>query len=94
VCGPAILIDRVDLVRRDDGNVVLGYWLDGNHTGHGYATAACEALIEYGRRELDVTAVWAGVTKGNAPSERLLERVGFQRVADMGRYTRFHLSLG
>jgi RimJ/RimL family protein N-acetyltransferase len=89
----AVLIGRVDLVRRDDRNVVLGYWLDGTHTGRGYATAACEALIEYARHGLSVADVWAGVTKGNVPSERLLERLGFDRVADMGKYTRFHLDL-
>jgi RimJ/RimL family protein N-acetyltransferase len=86
-------IGRVDLIPREDGNFVLGYWLDQQHTGHGYATSACEAVIQFGLSELDVTDVWAGVTKGNAASEKLLERLGFERVADMGKYTRFHLVL-
>jgi RimJ/RimL family protein N-acetyltransferase len=89
----ASLIGRVDLVPREDGNVVLGYWLEGKQSGHGYATAACVALIEYGRSELGVTDVWAGVTKGNVASEGVLQRLGFERVADMGNYTRFHLAL-
>ncbi|HJX07440.1 MAG TPA: GNAT family N-acetyltransferase [Actinomycetota bacterium] len=86
------LIGRVDLVRKDAKNFVLGYWLDSGHTGHGYATFACQVLVEQARL-LGGTDAWAGVTKGNLPSERLLTRLGFERVADMGTYTRFHRSL-
>jgi Acetyltransferase (GNAT) domain len=43
------LIGRVDLVRKDAHNFVLGYWLDSGYTGHGYATYACLALIEHAR---------------------------------------------
>ena len=88
------LIGRVDLVPREAGNFVLGFWLDQEHTGHGYATAACTTLIEFGRSVLQATDIWAGVTKGNVPSESVLERLGFERVGDMGSYTRFHRSLG
>jgi RimJ/RimL family protein N-acetyltransferase len=87
------LIGRVDLIPREGGDAVLGYWLDERHTGRGYATETCRALIDFGRRALDLTDVWAGVTKGNEPSERVLERLGFERVADMGSYTRFHRSV-
>ena len=87
------LIGRVDLVGREEGNFVLGYWLDHEHTRHGYATSACHALIEYGRSDLNATDIWAGVTKGNIASEKLLERLGFERVADMGTYNRFHLAV-
>lgn len=87
------LIGRVDLVPREAGNFVLGFWLDQEHTGHGYATAACAALIEFGRSVLGATDIWAGVTKGNEASESVLERLRFERVGDMGSYTRFHRSL-
>src|SRR3954466_12125341 len=91
------LIGRVDRVRKtarqkDGKNFVLGYWLDSGYTGHGYATFACQVLVEQARL-LGGTDAWAGVTKGNLPSERLLTRLGFERVADMGTYTRFHRSL-
>jgi RimJ/RimL family protein N-acetyltransferase len=63
--------------------------LGGEFTGRGYATAACKALIAYGKAELGATTIYAGVTKGNVKSEALLVRLGFQAVADRGTYTRF-----
>jgi ribosomal-protein-serine acetyltransferase len=87
------LIGRVDLNPRTQGNFVLAYWLGGEFTGKGYATAACQALIAYSKAALGATNIWAGVTKGNAKSEALLARLGFQAVADQGTYTRFTLPL-
>ena len=65
----AQLIGRVDLNPRTPGNFVLAYWLGGEFTGKGYATAACQALIAYGKAERGATTIWAGVTKGNTRSE-------------------------
>ena len=87
------LIGRVDLNPRTPEDVVLGYWLGGEYTGHGYATAACRALIDYGRTTLGARTVWAGVTKGNTKSEAVLARLGFRFVSDQGTYTRFTLPL-
>jgi ribosomal-protein-serine acetyltransferase len=90
------LIGRVDLVPKDGTNAVLGYWLDRNRLGSGFATAACRELLRYGASEMGVTDVWAGVTHGNERSVAVLERLGFNGVSDMGAYTRFHrrLALG
>jgi ribosomal-protein-serine acetyltransferase len=87
------LIGRVDLNPRDEGNVVLAYWLGGEVTGKGYATAACRALIAYGKVALGATTIWAGVTRGNVKSEALLARLGFHAVSDQGSYPRFRLPL-
>jgi RimJ/RimL family protein N-acetyltransferase len=87
------LIGRGDLNPRTPGDFVLGYWLGSDFTGKGYATAACKALIAYGKAELGATTIWAGVTEGNAKSEAVLRRLGFQAVADRRTYTRFALPL-
>jgi RimJ/RimL family protein N-acetyltransferase len=87
------LIGRADLNARTFGNFVLGYWLGSQYTGRGYATAACKALIAYGKAELSATTIYAGVTKGNAKSEAVLARLGFQTVEDRGTYTLFTLPL-
>jgi ribosomal-protein-serine acetyltransferase len=87
------LIGQVDLIPRDGANAVLGYWLDESHLGSGFATVACRELLRYGAEHLAITDVWAGVTHGNERSVAVLRRLGFDEVADMGTYMRFHLAL-
>ena len=87
------LVGRVDLIRKDGANAVLGYWLDDQHLRIGYATAACRELLRYGEVNLSIIDVWAGVTHGNDRSAAVLRRLGFEEVADMGTYTRFHRAL-
>ncbi|MFT4038445.1 MAG: GNAT family N-acetyltransferase [Thermomicrobiales bacterium] len=83
------VIGRADLTPRTTVDVVLGYWLGREFTGHGYATLAGAALIAYGASVLGAQTVWAGVTKGNSKSEAVLARLGFHAVSDQGTYTRF-----
>lgn len=87
------LIGRVDLNPVDPPRYSIGYWLDHAHTGHGYATLACAAAIEYARTELGATDIYAGVTHGNEPSVRVLTRLGFRPVTDFPAYRRYHLRL-
>jgi ribosomal-protein-serine acetyltransferase len=85
------LIGRIDLVPRYPGNHVLGYWIDQAQTGNGFATAACRALIDDVRGTRAIAMIWAGVTKGNERSAKVLDRLGFEAVEDMGAYTRYRL---
>ena len=56
----------------------LGYWLGVSYWGHGYATEAVRALIDYAFTELDHTALQAGTRVTNPASRRILEKCGFQ----------------
>ncbi|MEU9581125.1 GNAT family N-acetyltransferase [Streptomyces chilikensis] len=87
------LIGRVDLVAVDPPKYGFGYWLDHAATGHGYATAACRALIEYGATVLGATDVFAGVTHGNDRSSAVLTRLGFRAAEIFDTYTRYHRAL-
>ena len=87
------LIGRIDLIAADPPKYGLGYWLAKNATGQGYASAALRALISHAGTELHATDIYAGVTRGNARSEALLERLGFLPVLDFDSYRRFHLGL-
>jgi RimJ/RimL family protein N-acetyltransferase len=67
-----------------ENNIEIGYWLDEQHTGMGYATVATRALATYAKRFYP--SVYAGVNPENLVSQRVLERAGFNKVAgDAGR---------
>lgn len=60
------------------GEPNLGYWIGREHWGQGIATAAVrQFLAQIGKRP-----VYAHVASHNLASIRVLEKCGFQRVAD------------
>jgi RimJ/RimL family protein N-acetyltransferase len=66
------------LVKRDFlRNVDLGYAFLPAGRGAGYATEAAAGVVEYARTQLGIRRLSAIVSPGNAPSVRVLERLGF-----------------
>lgn len=57
----------------------IGFTLDPLHQGHGYATEAVSALLRFLVDERGLLRFSAECDARNAPSARLLERVGFRR---------------
>jgi [ribosomal protein S5]-alanine N-acetyltransferase len=55
----------------------LGYDLQAEFWNKGYVTEALEAVIEFGFQKLDINRIEAEVMQGNAPSERVLAKLGF-----------------
>lgn len=60
----------------DVGRAEIGYTILPPHRGHGYATEAAVALVEYAFRH-DAGVVFASVAPGNAASLRIVEKLGF-----------------
>jgi RimJ/RimL family protein N-acetyltransferase len=56
----------------------LGYWLGVAHWGHGYATEALHAVIDYAFTDLGHEQLQAGARVTNPASRRVLEKCGFQ----------------
>lgn len=56
----------------------IGYWLGVSYWGHGYATEAVRALIDYAFTECDHEVLQAGARVTNPASRRILEKCGFQ----------------
>ena len=66
-----------DITRTDDKNCRVGYKLDQNHTGKGYATEALRTLLPEIHKNLHIHRVEADILLENLPSMRLIERLGF-----------------
>jgi RimJ/RimL family protein N-acetyltransferase len=74
------------LDRMRDG-VELGYWLFAEARGRGIATRAVEAVVDHAFSN-GIYRVEAHVRVGNAASERVLERAGFEREGIKQRFLR------
>jgi len=59
----------------------MGYVFNSNYHGHGYATEACKAILNRAFRQLQALRVITGTAAVNRNSCRLLERLGFQKLA-------------
>lgn len=57
----------------------MGYCLDEAAWGHGYATEAAHALLQWAFDTLELNRVQAETDTRNAPSARVLEKLGFVR---------------
>jgi RimJ/RimL family protein N-acetyltransferase len=71
------------LLRSDPRQAYLGYSLARAHWGHGYASEAARALLDYLFHELKLHRVIAECDVENLASQRLLERLGFRREAHL-----------
>jgi RimJ/RimL family protein N-acetyltransferase len=69
-------------IRRKDSNEFeadIGYELNPEHWGHGYATEAARAMVAFGFDELRLHRVSATGIADNVGSARVLEKAGLRR---------------
>ena len=78
-------IGDVTMYMAGPGNAELGWILDKGCQGHGYAAEAVRAVMDYGRREWGIRRFFAMCDSENAPSYRLMERLGMRRVPGVGK---------
>lgn len=57
-------------------NAELGYWVGKNHWQCGYCTEAAKAVIQYAFTRLKINKVFAYHLAKNAPSGRVLQKIG------------------
>ena len=77
-------VGNIGLHRQDDvysKSAELGYFIGEPYWGKGITTRAVNLICEYGFRELDVVRIYSGVFEFNLPSQRVLEKCGFDREA-------------
>ena len=75
-----LLIGGIGLTPQGDGCCELGYWLGFEYWGKGYATEACNALLDYTSAETCFRQVRANVYEDNSASSNVLEKVGFKQT--------------
>lgn len=76
------LVGEISLARVVRGPLqrcMIGYSLDSQHNGKGYATEAVSLAVEFAFIELKLHRVEAGVSPSNAGSMRVLEKAGFHK---------------
>lgn len=77
--GAPQLVGACGLGRRPSGSVEMGYWIARSFWGRGYATEACEALVEIARA-LSLTSLEGSHFIDNPASAQVLEKLGFQAL--------------
>ncbi|MVT06625.1 GNAT family N-acetyltransferase [Chitinophaga tropicalis] len=61
----------------ENGEAEVGYMLDQQHQGLGYAAEALETIVNWAFTNKEVNVVNARTPVDNTPSRKLLEKVGF-----------------
>ncbi|WP_336785595.1 GNAT family N-acetyltransferase [Paenibacillus sp. MMO-177] len=87
------LIGRIALTSVSRGvfqNAYMGYFIDQEHNGRGYATAAVTAVVRKAFDELQLHRIQAGVMPVNARSLRVLEKAGFRQEGLARRYLKIN----
>lgn len=56
----------------------IGYEIAPIHWGHGYASEAARAIVEFGFAQLELHRIWANCVADNVASARVLEKLGMQ----------------
>lgn len=75
------LIGRIALMGIARGpfqNAYLGYFIDEQHNGKGYATASVQMCVNKAFNELGLHRIQAGVIPKNSASIRVLEKSDFR----------------
>jgi RimJ/RimL family protein N-acetyltransferase len=67
-------------LRREPGYGEIGYWLAAEARGRGVATRAVRLLTDWGHETLGLKRIEIHVHVDNAPSHRVPERAGYERL--------------
>lgn len=70
---------RISIVSAENRSADMGYALNSDFYGRGYATEAARAVLSFGFRELRLHRIWATADVHNDASWRVLERIGMKR---------------
>ena len=78
-------VSLFDVIRDSFQAAWIGYSVDQEHNGRGYATQAVQLVTAYGFSDLKLHRLEAGVMPRNATSIRVLEKAGYVKEGLMRR---------
>jgi ribosomal-protein-alanine N-acetyltransferase len=81
-------INLFGIVRESIESGTIGYWVDVARNGRGLATGAVGEILDYAFEDLDLHRVEAATLVDNVPSQRVLEKNGFERIGLARNYLR------
>lgn len=85
----SVLIGCVSLgIAKSDTRAELGYWLGEDYWNQGYTTEAARACVDYGFRTLGLSKVTSRHFATNAPSGRVMEKIGMKKEGFLRRHIR------
>lgn len=73
------------------GSTEIGFLIDGNHHGKGYASEALKAMTTWAFSNSNAGSIVAQTEMANAAAQKLLIRAGFSRQSDDGAIITFRL---
>ena len=76
------VIGKIFFAERQFGSYEIGYTLNREYQGMGYALESVRSMMEYAFRELGVRRIFAEIDTRNEHSRRLAERLGMRREAE------------
>jgi [ribosomal protein S5]-alanine N-acetyltransferase len=79
---------RIEIRSAANGSGDLGYVLDRQHWGRGYATEAMRALMDFGFGRLALHRIWATCDVDNHASARVLGKLGMRREGHLRQTVR------
>ena len=68
--------------KKDPDAVELGYTIFESYRGHGYATEAAEALMDWAYSEKQIERFIASISPENAPSLAIVRKLGFVQTGE------------
>lgn len=72
-------ISLFQVMRGDLQSAFIGYFLDQEHNGNGFATQSVKLIVNYAFKTLHLHRIEAGVQPHNIGSIRVLEKAGFHK---------------
>ncbi len=96
---------QLEITRRSDGRLIgncgirrapdnddeaeIGYELNPDHWGQGYASEAAAAVIQFGLNDLGLQCITSWCIADNVASARVLDRLGFRLESRLCRHQHF-----